>query len=94
MTILERADKITSEDRQKAYGHPSDNHLITSLMWTAFLRDKLRDGEALNSRDVCMLNILQKVSREAHDEKEDNLVDIAGFARNAEQLQEPRVHDD
>ena len=48
------------------------------------------DGWALTANldafDVCMLNILQKVSRLAHTRQRDGLVDIAGFARNAEMV--------
>ena len=44
----------------------------------------------LDGRDVCMLNILQKVSRDANLRVHDNLVDIAGYARNAEMVKEER----
>lgn len=44
----------------------------------------------LDGRDVCMLNILQKASRDANLRVRDNLVDIAGYARNAEMVEEER----
>ena len=42
---------------------------------------------SLFGRDACMFNILQKVSREANATKRDNLVDIAGYAANAEKCE-------
>jgi len=42
----------------------------------------------LDARDVCWLNILQKASRDANLRKRDNLTDTAGYARNAEMVEE------
>lgn len=52
-------------------------------MWSAYL------GKKISARDVCMLNILQKVSRDLHGQKFDNLVDIAGYAENAYLVERP-----
>lgn len=90
--ILHEADAITSGDRQASYGRPEDNHGLTAALWTAFLQaracgDPQRAIE-IDDRDVCILNILQKISREAFSPKRDNLVDIAGYARNAEMIEQ------
>lgn len=90
---LLEADRITQADRQRYYGHPLDNHGTTAEMWHAYL---LRRGwtapkggeEALNVRDVCMMNVLLKISRDANAPKRDNLVDGAGYLRNAEQAEQ------
>lgn len=94
-TILDEAALVTSEARQWSYGTPADNHGRTAALWSAYL------GIPISTRQVCMLNILQKISRDANklppDASEaavresnrslrDNLVDIAGYARNAEIL--------
>lgn len=89
-TILAEAERIASADRQRYYGHPLDNHRCTAEMWQAYL---LRCGwtppaRGMNVRDVCQLNILQKISRDANQPKRDNLVDTCGYARNAEQADE------
>jgi hypothetical protein len=42
----------------------------------------------LDSRDVCWMNILQKASRDANARVRDNLVDVCGYARNAEMIEE------
>lgn len=89
-TILQEADRVTSADRQRYYGHPLDNHRCTAEMWQSFLirRGWTPPADGMNVRDVCWLNILQKASRDANQAKRDNLVDTCGYARNAEQAQE------
>lgn len=66
------------EDRLQSYGPPDENHKRTAEMWSTYL------GVEVSPRAVCMLNALQKISRDCHAAKRDNLVDIAGYARNAE----------
>jgi hypothetical protein len=75
--MLSEVVNIVTGDRQKAYGLPEVNHGRTAAMWSAFL------GIAITPRQVCLLNILQKVAREANSETRDSLVDIAGFCANA-----------
>jgi len=77
-TVLEEAARIVDGDRRADYGHPADNHRRTAAMWSAYL------GVGITPRQVCMLNALQKIGRDAHRPKRDNLVDLAGWARNAE----------
>lgn len=82
-SVLDEAAAIVDGARQEAYGKPSDNHGRTAAMWSAYL------GIELDAEDVCMLNVLQKVSRQTHARRRDNLVDIAGYVRNAELCQRP-----
>ena len=86
-TILDEAARITSGTRNKEYGEPKDNHKCTANLWNTYLTRKyaIYDIE-ISERDVCILNILQKISRDANMEKRDNLVDICGWARNIEML--------
>jgi hypothetical protein len=81
-SILDEAKTIVHDPRRVSYGDPAVNHTRTAAMWNAYLGSRLT--QAMEARDVCMLNILQKVSREANQPKRDNLTDIAGFAANAE----------
>jgi len=85
-SVLAEAARVTAGDRQRYYGHPSDNHGNTAELWTAYLRRKYGITQALGARDVCMMMILLKVSRDANAPKRDNLVDVCGYARNAEQV--------
>lgn len=80
--VLEEAARITSGDRNQAYGHPLDNHSRTAGLWSAYL------GVEITPRDVCWLNVLQKASRDVNKEGRDNLVDAAGYVRNAEMIDE------
>lgn len=88
MTLLEEADSIVNGDRAKAYGHPADNHRCTAALWAAFLNRKYGAGLELTAEDVCWLNILQKVSREANLPKKDNVLDVVGYALNVDMIQQ------
>jgi len=79
-TILDKAAEITSGARREAYGHPKDNFKRIADLWGAYL------GYNITPEDTAMLMILLKVARHHHMPKEDNLVDIAGYARTAELL--------
>lgn len=93
-SVLVEAARLVDGDRQAAYGHPADNHRCTAELWTAYLSRRAEASSpdspvvGVDAFDVCMLNILQKVSRLAHTRQRDGLVDLAGFARNAEMVDE------
>ena len=93
-TILDEAATVTEGDRNTFYGDPSVNHECTALMWSAYLSRLHTEEVVVKARDVCMMNILQKVSRDANMPKRDNLVDIAGYARNAEMIYSAEMIDD
>ena len=38
----------------------------------------------ISARQVCLLNVLQKISRDAHSPEQDNPVDLIGFGINAD----------
>lgn len=88
MNALEEANDIIHGERNKAYGHPLDNHSTTAAMWSSYLERKYGMEEILDARDVCMMNILQKVSRDANMEKRDNVVDIIGYGGNIDMIDE------
>ena len=83
-SILSEAEAIVGGARQADYGTPLANHSRTAALWSVYL------GITVTPRQVCMMNVLQKVSRDANAPKRDNLVDIAGYAENAN-LCEPEV---
>lgn len=81
--VLKVASEIVDGSRKTTYGHPVDNHERTAELWNAFLLGK-DESYRITAQDVCIMNILQKVSRLAHSIHRDSLIDICGYARNIE----------
>ena len=79
--ILDTAARITRGDRNASYGPPNQDFQRTAGMWSALFGAKLQNGVTFEPRDVAMAMILLKCSRESHQRKLDNWVDIAGYAR-------------
>lgn len=73
--VLEEALRITTQDRNNAYGPPSQDFERTAAMWTAIL------GHPVTAKDVALCMIALKLSRATWSAKRDNWVDIAGYAR-------------
>lgn len=84
---LDKAKEIVCGDRARDYGKPSENHKSTALMWEAYLR--LPPG-TLDERDVCAMNMMQKLSRDRWRRINDNPVDLAGYAQNMSWVGDPR----
>ena len=74
--ILEDAKGKVCGSRHDDYGPPEINHARTAKFWTTYL------GIQVTPRQVAMCNILQKISRDIHCHKEDNLTDIIGYCAN------------
>lgn len=85
-TILEEAVRITSRDRQDDYGHPRHHFKRTIDAINAIFADRLK--RPFEVSDWPLILVLDKVSRQSNKSKRDNLVDIAGYARTAEMLEE------
>jgi hypothetical protein len=73
--VLLEALRITRGDRQATYGPPDQDFRRTAAMWTALF------GHQFEPKDVALAMILLKASRQVHQRKRDNWVDIAGYAR-------------
>lgn len=76
--ILEQAKQTICHDRNDQYGEPEDNFRKIAELWTTYLGPKL--PRALNSEDVANMMILFKVARNSANSKDDNWIDIAGYA--------------
>lgn len=86
MNILEEANKLTSKDRQKAYGHPYHDFNRTAIFWSEILKARVTAPQVA----LCMIAV--KLSREVNAHKRDNLTDIAGYARTLEMVYEFGEH--
>lgn len=78
-SILMEAHRLVHGDRGAQYGHPLDDMGRTGGMLTHLLSDKLKDGVKLDARDVAMIMICVKLSRERNKPKRDNRADGAGY---------------
>lgn len=83
-TILDEAHLAVEGARGRDYGHPLDNHSRTAALWAVYL------GRPVTPEDVCFLNMLQKIARCMNSVTRDGLVDLAGYARNVEMVQQER----
>ena len=79
------AADITQNARRDAYGPPDVNHGRTATLWSAYLHSR-GYPRALSAEDVCVLNVLQKLSRQVHAHSDDNLTDIIGYVLNIEEI--------
>lgn len=73
--ILDEAARITKGDRNNSYGPPDQDFQRIAGMWS-----NLKEVE-FDAREVAMFMICVKLSRETHQRKRDNWVDMAGYAR-------------
>lgn len=74
--VLIEALRLTSLGyRQASYGPPDQDFRRTAKMWSAL------KGIEFSTTDVAAFQICIKLSRETHQKKRDNWVDVAGYAR-------------
>ena len=76
--ILAEAYRLTSGDRQRAYGHPYDDFSRTGRLWAALLDLE----EPIPPHKVGMMMVCLKLSRLCHTpSSRDSILDCAGYAR-------------
>lgn len=73
--VLDEAKRITGGDRHEDYGDANAEFGRVAQAWGAL------KGATFTARDVALFMIVLKTIREAHKNKRDNWVDIAGYAR-------------
>ena len=92
--------KVVGERGEK-YGHPVDNHGCTGALFSLWIKrwseaQKSQDeSQTLTGIDVCVFNIMQKLSRAAESpELRDHWEDIMGYAENVLMILEKEYGDE
>ncbi len=89
MDILTKAGELVNGPRQSDYGPPAEDFRCTAWLWNAWLRRRHGKTDwALDAKDVAIMMVLLKISREAYKHKPDNLVDAAGYLQTAMMVEE------
>lgn len=88
IALLEEAIKITSQDRNAAYGNPEDNFQNIANYWNTYLGQAKQINSVITSQDVAHMMILMKMARLACNRGHyDSLLDIEGYAACARDCQ-------
>ena len=78
--ILKTAENIVNGDREKQYGKAEDNFNTIANLWADYLSVKVEPTD-IEPKDVAAMLALMKIARIASgNAKEDNWVDLAGYA--------------
>ena len=78
--ILEAAQKCVCGDREKQYGKAENNFNTIANLWADYLSVKVEPTD-IEPKDVAAMLALLKIARIASgNAKEDNWVDLAGYA--------------
>lgn len=80
-SCLKSAKSIVCSDRNQQYGDPENNFAQIANMWTAYLNVDIMP------EDVAMMMIMLKIARaKTGSYKDDNYIDIAGYAACAAEI--------
>ena len=91
-TVLEEARCV--DQRMENYGPPAENFERIAALWTGFLKERFMYDGRITEDDVALMMILMKVGRLLKGYHRDSTVDIAGYARCLEMLEDARIHGD
>lgn len=82
LTVLEEAENLVNGPRRRDYDHPKHNFAAIARAWSDIV------GYPITPRKTALMMIALKVIRDAHRPKRDNVVDVCGYARCIELLDE------
>lgn len=77
---LKEAEKAVLTDREADYGAPEDTFAQIANLWATYLYTDI------TPKDVANMMILLKIARAANGNKNDNYIDIAGYAACAAEI--------
>lgn len=85
-SILEEAQRLVWGHRQADYDHPMPNFERIASGWNVILEHSLT--APITAEQVGLMNIWQKIARQVHKPKRDNLVDMAGYAATIQRVRD------
>jgi len=92
-SILEEAAEHVEGRRQQDYGTPAENFYRVAQLWTAYLDGRglidLNKTDGITPTDFALMQALVKIARLEHGYHHDSVVDLAGYAACAAQINEP-----
>ena len=80
-SILDEAKRLTSNDRQKNYGHPKENFKRIADLWNSYMVNRFNPESPISVEDVAWMMVLLKIARDLNKPTKDNLVDSIGYVR-------------
>jgi len=90
--ILSEAASIVDGERQAKYGPPAENFYRIAQLWTAYLAGRglidLNKTDGITPTDYALMQALVKIARLEHGYHHDSVVDLAGYAACAAQVNE------
>ena len=82
--ILDAADKCVNGEREASYGSPENNFATIAAFWTNYIRSVTGielERLIITPKDVAAMLALLKIARIASgNPKDDNWIDLAGYA--------------
>lgn len=88
--ILDRANVCVNGDRENDYGTPERNFETIARLWNGYLGE-----DRFDAKDVAAMLILLKVARiKSGKKKNDNWIDIAGYAACGGEIEDPTPFND
>lgn len=79
--ILDTAKRCVCGDREQDYGSPEKNFEVIANLWSDYLQACGVEIDFLEPKDVAAMLALLKIARIASGHaKEDNWIDLAGYA--------------
>lgn len=79
-SILDEAREIVHGDREQTHGSPDHNLRAIAKIWSALLRDRLRDGDDVTPQMVCLMMAGLKLARASNrPSHREHALDVAGY---------------
>lgn len=83
--LLDEARSIVQGDRERTHGRPDRNLLAIAAIWTALLREQLRDGHQVTPQLVCLMMAGLKLARASNrPSHREHALDVVGYMALAE----------